>query len=66
MIDLNDTTIRFSPEDYERFLAVLDAPIREMPPKMRERLSRKAPWVDLTKNDKRPDKADFKDSNDNN
>ncbi len=41
---LNETVIRFSPEAFEEFMAVIDGPIREMPAKMRERLSRKAPW----------------------
>jgi hypothetical protein len=44
MIDLHDTSVRFAPEDYERFTAHLEGPIRKMPPKMRERLSQIAPW----------------------
>lgn len=41
---LNETVIRFSPEAFDEFMTAIDAPIREMPAKMRERLSRKAPW----------------------
>jgi uncharacterized protein (DUF1778 family) len=41
---LNETVIRFSPEAFEHFMAVIDGSVRELPEKMRERLSRKAPW----------------------
>jgi uncharacterized protein (DUF1778 family) len=41
---LNETVIRMAPDAFEQFLAALDAPPTPMPDKMRERLSRKAPW----------------------
>ena len=44
MAILNETVIRLSPEGWEHFLSVIEAPVSPMPPKMRERLSRKAPW----------------------
>jgi len=43
---LRDTSVRLTPEDFEQFLAAIDAPTAALPPKMIERLSRKAPWSD--------------------
>ena len=40
---LDRTTIRLSPEEWERFLAALDAPPRSNP-RLEDLLSRKAPW----------------------
>ncbi len=45
---LNETQVRFTPEAFEEFVAALDAPITPLPPKMIERLSRKAPWSDAS------------------
>ena len=44
MAILNETVIRLSPEGWEHFLSVIEAPVSPMPDKVRERLSRKAPW----------------------
>lgn len=41
---LNESVIRISPEAYEEFVRVLEGPVREMPPKLAERLARPAPW----------------------
>jgi uncharacterized protein (DUF1778 family) len=42
---LTETVIRLSPEAFDDFVAALERPVqREPPPKMREVLSRKAPW----------------------
>jgi uncharacterized protein (DUF1778 family) len=41
---LNETVVRLSPEAFEQFVAAIDAPVAGITAKMRERLSRKAPW----------------------
>lgn len=41
---LNETIIRLAPEAFDRFIAAIDAPVAAMTAKLRERLSRKAPW----------------------
>ena len=41
---LNETKVHFNAEAFEEFCALLDAPIATVPEKMRERLSRPAPW----------------------
>lgn len=42
---LNETVVRLSPEAFDDFVEALEAPVqKEPPPKMREVLSRKAPW----------------------
>jgi hypothetical protein len=41
---LNETLVRLAPEAFDQFLAAIDAPVTALPPKMIERLSRKAPW----------------------
>lgn len=41
---LNETVIKFSPAAFKHFIAAIDAPVVTAPAKMRERLSRKAPW----------------------
>jgi uncharacterized protein (DUF1778 family) len=44
MAILNETVVRLSPAAFRTFAAAIDAPLAPLPPKMRERLSRKAPW----------------------
>jgi uncharacterized protein (DUF1778 family) len=46
---LNETVVRLAPEAFEQFVAAIDAPIGAIPAKMRERLSRKAPWGKASK-----------------
>ena len=41
---LNETVIRLSPDAYAQFLEVISAPATAPPPKVAERLQRKAPW----------------------
>jgi uncharacterized protein (DUF1778 family) len=41
---LNEAVIRMAPKAFSHFLAVIDAPTTKVPAKMRDRLSRKAPW----------------------
>ena len=41
---LNETVVRLSPDAFAHFAAAIDAPVAPMPPKMRERLRREAPW----------------------
>lgn len=41
---LNETMVRLAPEAFAQFAAAIDAPLAPIPSKMRERLSRKAPW----------------------
>lgn len=41
---LNETVIRLSPDAFEEFLQAISAPPSAPPPKVVERLSRKAPW----------------------
>jgi uncharacterized protein (DUF1778 family) len=41
---LNETVVRLSPEAFEQFVAAIDAPVAAAPARMRERLSRRAPW----------------------
>lgn len=41
---LNETVVRLSPAAFKRFTAAIAAPVAKVPPKMRERLGRKAPW----------------------
>jgi uncharacterized protein (DUF1778 family) len=41
---LNETMVRFSPSAFRQFAAAIDAPVAALPDRMRERLSRKAPW----------------------
>ncbi len=41
---LNEAVVRFSPKAFKQFAAAVDAPVAALPAKMRERLSRKAPW----------------------
>ena len=43
---LNDTSVRMAPSAFEQFLTAIDAPVAALPPKMMERLSRKAPLSD--------------------
>jgi uncharacterized protein (DUF1778 family) len=45
MAILNETVVRFSPDAFAQFAAAIEAPIAPIPPKMRERLTRKAPWA---------------------
>jgi uncharacterized protein (DUF1778 family) len=45
---LNASVVRLGPEAFDAFVAAIDAPIAEIPAKMRERLSRKAPWSEAT------------------
>ncbi len=42
---LNETMVRLTPEAFAEFMAAIDAPVSTLPPKMIERLSRKAPWI---------------------
>jgi uncharacterized protein (DUF1778 family) len=46
---LNETVVRLAPEAFEQFVAAIDAPIAAIPAKMRDRLSRKAPWDEASK-----------------
>ena len=46
---LNQTVVRLAPEAYLHFIAAIDAPVAPIPAKMRERLSRKAPWSEASK-----------------
>jgi len=48
---LNDRSVRLSPFAFELFLAAIDAPVTAPPPRMMERLSRKAPWSDKPEDD---------------
>lgn len=41
---LNETVVRLSPSAFRQFAAAIDAPVAAIPDRMRERLSRKAPW----------------------
>ena len=41
---LNETVVRMSPNAFEHFLTAIDAPPQPPPPKVLERLSRRAPW----------------------
>ena len=41
---LNETLVRFSPVAFRQFAAAIEAPIADVPAKMRERLARPAPW----------------------
>lgn len=41
---LSETVVRLSPEAFDQFVAAIDAAVAPIPAKMRERLSRKAPW----------------------
>lgn len=41
---LNETVIRLSPDAYEDFVKAISAPAGNPPPKVEERLRRKAPW----------------------
>ena len=45
MAILNETMVRFTPEAFAEFVAAIEAPVEALPPKMIERLSRKAPWI---------------------
>jgi uncharacterized protein (DUF1778 family) len=45
---LNETMLRLAPEAYLEFVAAIDAPVTAIPARMRERLSRKAPWSAAT------------------
>lgn len=42
---LNETVVRLSPAAFRQFTAAIDAPVAAVPDKMRERLTRKAPWA---------------------
>lgn len=44
MAILNETVVRLSPAAFRQFAAAIDAPLAPVTAKMRERLSRKAPW----------------------
>lgn len=44
MAILNETVVRLSPTAFRQFTAAIDAPVATLPDKMRERLTRKAPW----------------------
>lgn len=46
---LNETVVRLSPTAFKRFAAAIEAPVAKVPQKMRERLSRRAPWSARTK-----------------
>jgi len=48
---LNDTSVRLAPSAFEQFLTAIDAPVAALPPKMMERLSRRAPWSVTPQND---------------
>lgn len=41
---LNETVVRMAPDAFDQFLAAIDAPVASVPPAMRQRLSRPAPW----------------------
>lgn len=41
---LNETVVRLSPDAFDQFCAAIDAPVGPIPPKLAERLARKAPW----------------------
>lgn len=41
---LNETTVHFTAEAFEELCVLLDAPVAEVPEKVRERLSRPALW----------------------
>ena len=41
---LNETVVRLAPEAFAQFVAAIDAPAAKIPDKIRERLSRQAPW----------------------
>ena len=43
---LNETVIRLSPDAYDEFIQAISAPPAPPPPKVAERLKRKAPWND--------------------
>lgn len=45
MAILNETVVLLAPEAFEQFVAAIDAPVAKISAKMRERLSRRAPWV---------------------
>ncbi|MBV2149967.1 DUF1778 domain-containing protein [Sphingobium sp. AS12] len=42
---LNERVVRVSDETFTEFLAAIDAPVKPLPPKAQERLTRKAPWA---------------------
>ena len=44
MAILNETVVRLSPAAFRQFATAVDSPVAPVPAKMRERLSRKAPW----------------------
>jgi uncharacterized protein (DUF1778 family) len=46
---LNETVVRLAPEAFEQFVAAIDAPVAAIPAKLRERLSRNAPWGEVSK-----------------
>ena len=48
---LNDTSVRMAASAFEQFLTAVDAPVAALPPKMMERLSRRAPWSVTPQND---------------
>lgn len=41
---LNETLVRLDPDAFSNFMDALAAPTAPIPPKLRERLSRPAPW----------------------
>ena len=51
---LNETMVRFAPEAFAQFAAAIDAPVAPIPAKMRERLSRNAPWNETSRGDETP------------
>jgi uncharacterized protein (DUF1778 family) len=41
---LSETVLRLSPQAFEAFVAVIEAPLAPVPEKLKERLARPAPW----------------------
>ncbi len=46
MAILNETLIRLSPEEFDRFMIACEGPPADAPEAMRRRLSRPVPWSD--------------------
>ena len=45
---LNETVIRVAPDAFEHFIEAIDAPIADVPPKLKNRMSRPTPWNSKT------------------
>lgn len=45
MAILNESVIRVSPEAFAQFVRALEEPVKDVPPKLAERLARPAPWT---------------------